>query len=409
MKESQYTQGIILIDRSMAGSPSASAAAVEAMSLSAASTSTDRDRIPFPEQQLFLNDLNPFPKSVFSYNCFLASVLCMWILYLLLPRGFRKQYCRANRKRYSRRIDEQMPAAGYWMPVRSMQAQGQSSVKQQRRQVHNIPVTINTNNLSSTRRSPPSQDRYNRSHSPQHPALKRIPPNKIISSTMERLKNRGIRLVAHGVHCQPKRVWISLREDTYETGGGDGDGTGNGRGEPCVTWQVSVDYSFLTHGLVWNIFFKLTRWWNFATDISRHTQTEFPRRVPDQTGQVSIVMMRGSLHTILLKNILYIDVGKKTHALQLSNDLPDSTCLSLLTQNGSLDLEANSKLERDSLVSCFSMILDDIHEEDWRALYEATPEPSLVSSAASNSFNSNGRFNSANKKGRDKDMMLQLL
>lgn len=270
-----------------------------------------------------------------------------------------------------------MPAAGYWMPVRSMQAQGQSSVKQQRRQVHNIPVTINTNNLSSTRRSPPSQDRYNRSHSPQHPALKRIPPNKIISSTMERLKNRGIRLVAHGVHCQPKRVWISLREDTYETGGGDGDGSGiagNGRGEPCVTWQ-----------------------------------TEFPRRVPDQTGQVSIVMMRGSLHTILLKNILYIDVGKKTHALQLSNDLPDSTCLSLLTQNGSLDLEANSKLERDSLVSCFSMILDDIHEEDWRALYEATPEPSLVSSAASNSFNSNGRFNSANKKGRDKDMMLQLL
>jgi len=377
MKESQYTQGIILIDRSMAGSPSASAAAVEVMSLSAAITSTDRDRIPFPEQQLFLNDLNPFPKSVFSYNCFLASVLCMWILYLLLPRGFRKQYCRANRKRYSRRIDEQMPAAGYWMPVRSMQAQGQSSVKQQRRQVHTIPVTINTNNLSSTRRSPPSQDRYNRSHSPQHPALKRIPPNKIISSTMERLKNRGIRLVAHGVHCQPKRVWISLREDTYETGGGDGDGSGiagNGRGEPCVTWQ-----------------------------------TEFPRRVPDQTGQVSIVMMRGSLHTILLKNILYIDVGKKTHALQLSNDLPDSTCLSLLTQNGSLDLEANSKLERDSLVSCFSMILDDIHEEDWRALYEATPEPSLVSSAASNSFNSNGRFNSANKKGRDKDMMLQLL
>lgn len=377
MKESQYTQGIILIDRSMAGSPSASASAVEAMSLSAATTSTDRDRIPFPEQQLFLNDLNPFPKSVFSYNCFLASVLCMWILYLLLPRGFRKQYCRANRKRYSRRIDEQMPAAGYWMPVRSMQAQGQSSVKQQRRQVHNIPVTINTNNLSSTRRSPPSQDRYNRSHSPQHPALKRIPPNKIISSTMERLKNRGIRLVAHGVHCQPKRVWISLREDTYETGGGDEDGSGiagNGRGEPCVTWQ-----------------------------------TEFPRRVPDQTGQVSIVMMRGSLHTILLKNILYIDVGKKTHALQLSNDLPDSTCLSLLTQNGSLDLEANSKLERDSLVSCFSMILDDIHEEDWRALYEATPEPSLVSSAASNSFNSNGRFNSANKKGRDKDMMLQLL
>lgn len=275
MKESQYTQGIILIDRSMAGSPSASASAVEAMSLSAATTSTDRDRIPFPEQQLFLNDLNPFPKSVFSYNCFLASVLCMWILYLLLPRGFRKQYCRANRKRYSRRIDEQMPAAGYWMPVRSMQAQGQSSVKQQRRQVHNIPVTINTNNLSSTRRSPPSQDRYNRSHSPQHPALKRIPPNKIISSTMERLKNRGIRLVAHGVHCQPKRVWISLREDTYETGGGDEDGSGiagNGRGEPCVTWQVMkfCDWYFSTNADR----ISASRPWSNRAGIYRHDAGE---------------------------------------------------------------------------------------------------------------------------------------
>ena len=41
-------------------------------------------------------------------------------------------------------------------------------------------------------------------------------------------------------------------------------------------------------------------------------QTEFPRRVPNQSGQVSIVLMRGSLHKIVLKNILYIDVGKKT-------------------------------------------------------------------------------------------------
>merc|ERR1719162_2338565 len=242
---------------------------------------------------------------------------------------------------------------------------------------NDIPTTIATKTGKKKELSPsssPHGDRFSRQllnaknpPSPEHPALKKIPPNKIIASTMDRLQNRGIRLVAHGVHCDPKRVWISLKED-------EKIGGGSGRGEPSVSWQ-----------------------------------TEFPRRVPDQTGQVSIVLMRGSLHMISLKNILYIDVGKKTHALQLTRDLPDSTCFSLLTQNGSLDLQANSKLERDSLVSCFSMILDDIHEEDWRSLYEASPEPSLVSSAASNSFNSNGRFNSANKKGRDKDMMLQLL
>lgn len=174
--------------------------------------------------------------------------------------------------------------------------------------------------------------------SPEHPALKKIPPNKIIAETMARLQGRGIRLVAHGVHCDPKRVWIRLQEEEGKVG--------YGASEPSVTWQ-----------------------------------TEFPRRVPDQNGNVSIVLMRGSLHSIGLKNILYIDVGKKTHALQLTRGVPESMCLSLLTQNGSLDLQANSKLERDSLVSCFSMILDDIHEEDWRALYEASPEPSLANSS----------------------------
>jgi hypothetical protein len=30
------------------------------------------------------------------------------------------------------------------------------------------------------------------------------------------------------------------------------------------------------------------------------------------------------------------------------------------------------------------MILDDVHEEDWRALYEASPEPSLANSSTVN-------------------------
>jgi len=360
MTESQHQNGIYLrpIDQSIVGG----------------SSSRVQDALQFPEQQLSLKVLNPFPESVFSYTLFLASSLFVWFLYLLLPRGFRKQYCRANRKRYSRRIDDKMPAAGYWMPVRSMQVQSSTSNVEgenkapTRNKRNDIPTTIATKigkkkELSPS--SPPHGDRFSRQllnaknpPSPEHPALKKIPPNKIIASTMDRLQNRGIRLVAHGVHCDPKRVWISLKEDEKI-----------GRGEPSVSWQ-----------------------------------TEFPRRVPDQTGQVSIVLMRGSLHMISLKNILYIDVGKKTHALQLTRDLPDSTCFSLLTQNGSLDLQANSKLERDSLVSCFSMILDDIHEEDWRSLYEASPEPSLVNSAISNSFN-----NQNNRAAGGKDMMLQLL
>lgn len=317
--------------------------------------------VPFPHQELSLEALNPFPESVFSYMVFLASLLAVWLFYLLLPRGFRKQYCSANRKRYARRTDARMPAAGYWMPVQSnsmqqMQHETRSTVSMGGVGIP-VPVTIDTTrNQPNTHTplstgdltaSPPRSGQYGQRSvsnppSPEHPALKTIPPNKVIAETMARLQGRGIRLVAHGVHCDPKRVWIRLQDETSNN-------DPSVKEEPCVTWQ-----------------------------------TEFPRRVPNQSGQVSIVLMRGSLHKIVLKNILYIDVGKKTQALQLAKNIPDATCWSLLTQNGSLDLQANSKLERDALVSCFSMILDDVHEEDWRALYEASPEPSLANSSTVN-------------------------
>jgi len=334
-------------------------------------------------QQLSMQDLNPFPESVFSYTLFLASTLVLWVIYLILPRGVRKQYFRANRKRYARRLDDGMPAAGYWMPVQTARAQSnagessttlsagtlppkytssviQAAARRQREQQRKlqgqygggVPASIQTSPLTPQdeqhQPSPPRHAKAMLKHppSPEHPALKKIPPNKIIAETMARLQGRGIRLVAHGVHCDPKRVWIRLQDTNNASSSPNRSGTPSSSNIPSVTWQ-----------------------------------TEFPRRVPDQNGNVSIVLMRGSLHSIGLQNILYIDVGKKTHALQLTKGVPDSVCLSLLTQNGSLDLQANSKLERDSLVSCFSMILDDIHEEDWRAIYEASPEPSLANSS----------------------------
>ena len=187
---------------------------------------------------------------------------------------------------------------------------------------------------------------------------------------MARLQGRGIRLIAHGVHCDPKRVWIRLEDTAEQQQNNDtsGGGSSSNNAPAYVTWQ-----------------------------------TEFPRRVPNQSGQVSIVLMRGSLHRIALPQVLYVDVGKKTHALQVlpESRVQDTTCLSLLTQNGSLDLQANSKLERDALVSCFSMILDDVHgDEDWRALYEASPDPSLAnsstavngSSVGGGGIGSSGRF-----------------
>jgi hypothetical protein len=306
-------------------------------------------------QQISFQELNPIPKTVWSYTVFLGCLLGCWFMYLLLPRGVRKRYFHAPRKRYARRTDRDMPPGGYWLPVQSMNSMDQHSdvnVHQHHQQHQRNPPL--SSNLASPRTPPrrqplqrPTRQTYQNTNSsdrqprdnppsPEHPALRKIPPNKIIAETMGRLQGRGIRLVAHGVHCDPKRVWIKLEEEHGTT--------------TSVTWQ-----------------------------------TEFPRRVPDQTGQVSIVLMRGSLHRIGLDHVLYIDVGKKTNALQrldYSNRVPDPTCFSLLTQNGSLDLQANSKLERDALVSCFSLLLDDVHVEDWRALYEASPDPSIVTSTS---------------------------
>jgi hypothetical protein len=184
-----------------------------------------------------------------------------------------------------------------------------------------VGVIFSTPRATSARKPP----------SPEHPGISRLPPTKILNETMERLRTRGIRLIAHGVQCDPKRVWIRLDEEITS-----------------VTWQ-----------------------------------TEYPRRIVNQNGEASIVLMRGALHNIALPNVLYVDIGKKTNALMRreNRSIPDSVCFSLLTQNGSLDLQTNSKLERDALVSCFSLVLDQVHTEDWRSLYEESPAPSQTLSS----------------------------
>lgn len=292
-----------------------------------------------PKQFSYSQAASPFSgPTVWGYTLFLFSCLVTFMVYLLLPRGLRKQYCSARPKRYARTDDADMPAAGYWLPVKRQQGKQppqpqQANSNQYRNLLPGISQAAPHPDPYQTPERPKKQGTQAEPPSPNHPALHKIPSNKIIAETMARLQGRGIRLVAHGVHCQPKRVWIKLDDD-----------------DTSVTWQ-----------------------------------TEFPRRVPSQSGQVSIVLMRGSLHRIALCNVLYIDVGKKTNAMQqLPEKVPDPCCFSLLTQNGSLDLQANSKLERDALVSCFSMVLDDVHVEDWRAIYEASPEPSLVNSSLAN-------------------------
>ena len=105
------------------------------------------------------------------------------------------------------------------------------------------------------------------------------------------------------------------------------------------------------------------------------------------------------MHRIPAGNVLYIDVGKKTTALLQTpaTAVAPSTCFSLLTQAGSLDLQANSKLERDAVVSALSYILDQVHRgTDWRKLYDESSTivngraPSSVAAPSSEDYDNAG-------------------
>jgi hypothetical protein len=183
-----------------------------------------------------------------------------------------------------------------------------------------------------------SQDPTTRKEpSPHHPSISKLPSISILAETRKRLEsNDGIRLIAHGVHCHPKTVRIRVDMDTFS-----------------LSWQ-----------------------------------TEFYKPMPTAsttttTTTTTPILMQGTLHKIALPNILYIDVGKRTSALTKveNSNLLDTWCFSLLTQNGSLDLQASSPTERDALVSCFSILLDQVHNRDWRNMYSDDGTSSVVSSS----------------------------
>lgn len=330
----------------------------------------------------------PQVTGLWSYYATIFAFLVLWVLNLMLPKGARKQFFGSMPRRYSRRRYAPSEVA----ELSTISGGGRGGIvdesvddsilreaEKRRQNTHKHPSYSDQPGTSQSTLHKPlnganhltdvssetgsvfmrpmqrSATKYSRAStantsynsgsdmrwgdfpppSPGHPGISRLPSAKILNETMQRLKSRGIRLVAHGVASESKRVWIRFEEDTTS-----------------LSWQ-----------------------------------TEFPRKVPNQLGEISLVMMRGALHRIALPNILYVDVGKKTNALkkQENASVPEQVCFSLLTQNGSLDLQANSRLERDALVSAFSMILDEVHTQDWRSLYAESPETSAVMSSCTGS------------------------
>lgn len=144
----------------------------------------------------------------------------------------------------------------------------------------------------------------------------------VISAAMQQLRDPGVLIVAHGSRGKPKTVRLQLTES-------------------AITWRTE------------------TR--------KKGSKVEKPKM--------------GKLHQVPLSHIMYVDVGKQTTALRRVENasVSDALCFSLLTKEGSLDLEANSARERDALVSCFSLVLDEVHAQNWRDIYRG-PSSDMPSS-----------------------------
>mmetsp|Transcript_1481 Transcript_1481/g.1883 ORF Transcript_1481/g.1883 Transcript_1481/m.1883 type:complete len:408 (+) Transcript_1481:71-1294(+) len=147
----------------------------------------------------------------------------------------------------------------------------------------------------------------------------------VISATMQELRDPGVRLIAHGTKSKPKTVLLQLNQRT-------------------ITWQTE-------------------------------------KKVVPGVGKAGAAPKPSKMHDVPLEEILYVDVGKHTNALRKMENagVPDRVCFSLLTRQGSLDLQADSVVKRDALVSCFSLVLDEVHASlDWRNVYGG-PTSDLVS------------------------------
>jgi len=353
------------------------------------------------------------------YTNILVLLVASWVVYLLLPKAVRKAYCRADRRRYLIHQDmssstsnggkgvnisiphmnaRDLPRSRRRVPssVVSSSVAGSSSVsyygetstmslpdapslpqvpppntnlssndpewqrlkqqhllqqvKQARLERHHqqqgqgqsgqpIDSATSRHNLSRPSPLPPPPTHEIEASSFAHPDLlpSQIPSSAILQETLHRLQSRGVRLMAHGVQCQPKRVWIRYHNTSSTTQPPDSQ-------EAPTPSLIGVTQA----SIVW--------------------QTEFPKSIPNSNGDRSVVWMRGKVHPIPMTQILTIAIGHTTAAFvqQPSSDrISPNVCWSILTMNGSLDLQANSQLERNALVCCMAHLMDR-HDPTWR-------------------------------------------
>mmetsp|Transcript_20571 Transcript_20571/g.30138 ORF Transcript_20571/g.30138 Transcript_20571/m.30138 type:complete len:330 (+) Transcript_20571:270-1259(+) len=309
------------------------------------------------------NIVGPFGIDPLYFNLCMFGSLILFVLYLLLPRGIRVHYFYAYPKRYTwsarprrRRVPGGGASAGATSASSVASTTGNQSLGSAsnfgffgRRQT--VQPILGTQSLAASsytnRRSdggglsgtmeetvdfdngggvggsgPGMMDSAtglgNSANGNRVQSVTSINSDEaIVSNATAQLRSQGVVIVAHGSRGKPKTVRLQLTNDS-------------------ITWRTET-------------------------------------RRKNSSGQNKEIKL-GKLHSVALSNIMYVDVGKQTTALRRQENVsvPESLCFSLLTKEGSLDLEANSPRERDALVGSFSLVLDDVHAQNWRDIYRAS-------------------------------------
>ncbi|KAG7368131.1 hypothetical protein IV203_030874 [Nitzschia inconspicua] len=283
-----------------------------------------------------------------TFSVSLFALLLLFVLYLLLPRALRKQYFGAyprrhawsarSRVRRSRGYGDGSSIAGTSSVATGATFGTHGGYPPSHRQMHGVGLgashsvtgsTVGGNtaysNMTGRRGFDEEQVVFGGGPAAGGNQLLDMQQNEeiVISAAMQQLRDPGVLIVAHGSRGKPKTVRLQLTES-------------------AVTWR---------------------------------TETRKKGSAKDAKPKM------GKLHQVPLTHIMYVDVGKQTTALRRVENasVSDALCFSLLTKEGSLDLEANSPRERDALVSCFSLVLDEVHAQNWRDIYRG-PSSDMPSS-----------------------------
>jgi len=261
---------------------------------------------------------------------FLFSLLCIYLGFLVLPRGFKAQYCRGSRRRYRRKqrsgrrrrnVPPPKPTAAVVndeeTPTKPNNSSHDESIHREEISHKNGRIKSQRNDLSSA-----------------HSLVKK------------RLVNPGLRLIAHGIKVRPRPVWVQLHM-THPLNHNGHSATTEFRN--CLTWRAELKSS------------------------------------PSQQGNACEL---GSLRKVSLNDILGFEVGQKTVALRrLSTErsIRESECFSILTVSGTLDLQcvpyegASAENVRDAILDCLAGVLSSAGRENVSMLPTRTSTISTVS------------------------------